>query len=180
LLILLTFNILLIGPSMNPSLQYQAIEPLFNLLRQEISEYGALICLLNEQQKLIFFRDALGLVDTNKLIEKQIGFISDLQAKRYGLIEGLKSSSTKSIHKVEDFLELCPAPLRNLLKDLIDNLILLTQKISDKNKQNSLYLEKALKENQSLFKKLVSQAHVATYNKKGNLSLSSTKVRANN
>lgn len=180
MLILKNSYLLLLGLPMSPSLHIQAIEPLFNLLRQEISEYGALVCLLNEQQKLIFFRDALGLMETNKLIEKQISLMSDLQAKRHSLITGLKASAGRDIQSIEDFLDLCPAALQSLLKDLLDNLILLTQKITDKNKQNSLYLEKALKENQSLFKKLLSKAKGATYDKKGSLRLSSTRSHSNN
>ncbi len=156
---------------MNNGLSPKAIEPLCNCLRQEMSEYGGLICLLNEQQKLIFFRDAQGLIEVNNLIEKQVAYISALRDQRFQLIEGLKALSPKPLEKVEEFMDLCPGPYKNLLQDLIDNLLLLTQKISDKTRQNNQYLENALGETQSLFKKLLSKASVATYTKKGNLSL---------
>lgn len=155
---------------MNNGLSPKAIEPLCNCLRQEISEYGGLVCLLNEQQKLIFFRDAQGLLEVNTLIEKQVEHISSLKDQRFSLIAGLKALSPKALEKVEDFMNLCPLPYKSLIQDLIDNLLLLSQKIGDKTRQNNQYLENALQETQSLFKKVLSQASVATYTKKGNLT----------
>lgn len=159
---------------MNHRLSPKAITPLCNLLRQEISEYGGLVCLLNEQQKLIFFRDAKALLEVNSLIEKQINCLGLLKDQRFSLIESLKGQSSKELKKAEDFLDLCPGPYKSLVQDLIDNLVLLAQKISDKTRQNHQYLENALKETRSLFHKVLSKAQVATYNKKGNLNLSHT------
>lgn len=159
---------------MNNGLSPQAIEPLCNLLRQEMSEYGGLVCLLNEQQKLIFFRDAHGLMHINSLIEKQVAYLSSLKGHRLALVESLKAASPIALEKVEDFIKLFPTPYKSLVEDLIDNLLLLTQKISDKTRQNHQYLENALQETQSLFKKVLSKAKVATYTKKGKLSLSQT------
>lgn len=163
---------------MNNGLSPKAIEPLCNCLRQEISEYGGLVCLLNEQQKLIFFRDARGLMEVNTLIEKQVDYLSSLKDQRLSIIEGLKARTPHVLEKAEDFMNLCPGPYKSLVQDLIDNLLLLTQKIGDKTRQNHQYLENALQETQSLFKKLLSKASVATYTKKGNLSL--TQASSNN
>jgi flagellar biosynthesis/type III secretory pathway chaperone len=51
-------------------------------LRSEVSEYGQLLSLMEEQQRCIFRRDAEGVMQTNRSIRAQVDVLQDCRLRR--------------------------------------------------------------------------------------------------
>lgn len=144
----------------------QDLGPLFSVLRQEIIEYGVLAQMLEEHQRLIFYRDQSGIMELNLAISEHICTTEILNKKQNTIVADLltKADETKK-NNIRILSQYCLGNASKMLESLLDEFVLTVKSAHEKLKLNRVYLNEALVEINALAKKLPKQQSI--YNKKG-------------
>lgn len=160
------------SPSANgKKLEASQWEPLADALRLEMQEYGELLSLLDEQQKLIFAREAEALLKLNRSVDLQMETAAQLRATREAkaseLARSIGASADATVRSILPFL---PDVARPLFEALIDETNALIRKTQRRVRQNQMLLARACATMEQILKALRPQAVTKTYTRKGGLS----------
>lgn len=166
---------------MNPRAKLEASqwEPLADALRLEMQEYGELLSLLEEQQRLIFTREAEALLKLNKSVDLQVETTAQLRSTREAKARELASSLGQSADAtVRSLLPFLPEVARPLFEALIDETNGLIRKTQRRVRQNQLLLARACATMESILRALKPQAVTKTYTRKGGVNFRADTVGA--
>jgi flagellar biosynthesis/type III secretory pathway chaperone len=123
-------------------------EPLNNLiaaLREEMTQYGELLALMQEQQELIISRSAnellINLHDVNQQVEKISTHREQREAARRALVQSVGGTEDTTFKQMTALL---PEEYQPLLNALVEEINQLLQRIQTWVKQNHLLLKRSL------------------------------------
>lgn len=151
----------------------QPWDPIVTALRAELEEYGGLLQLFEEQQRLIFTRDSEGVSALAPQLEQQAVTVRQRRAQReklvreFGVAHGRPAESS-----LRQLLPLFPIDLRPLLDALIDEVNHLVTRSRQRARQNRLLLARLVEMHQSLLPALRPNAYTKTYSRRGQLAVS--------
>ena len=157
---------------MDKFLEQKDWEPLLELLRLEVQEYGGLYNLLDRQQKEIFERDPEAVLITNEEIETYTAAMGELRKQREEMVESIgqscgcepKLALRKMMPHFPDFIH----PLLEALMDEINQMVTRTRR---KARQNFLLLSRTMELTQETMRALQPENYTKTYSKKGKVGV---------
>lgn len=162
-------------PSAN--LDAQQWEPLADALRLEMQEYGELLSLLEEQQKLIFQRESEALLRINKAVDLQVDTTAQLrQTREAKAVEIAQKVGAKADATVRSLLPFFPEVARPLFEALIHETNSLVRKTQRRVRQNQMLLARACAAMEEMLRALRPQSVTKTYTRKGGVSIRATTV----
>ncbi|MCH6255856.1 flagellar protein FlgN [Puniceicoccaceae bacterium K14] len=157
---------------MNTDLNQEDWDPLLELLREEVQEYGGLYNLLERQQREVFERAPESVMSTNEEVEHymgQMGLLRErreeqvvLMANRFGCDTDLSLSN---------MLDYFPEFIRPLLKALIDEINEMVRRTRRKARQNFLLLSRTMELTQEAISSLQPDNYTKTYSRKGKVGM---------
>ncbi len=154
-------------------------QPIVECLRSEVTEYGRLIQLFEEQQALLFRRDAGGVLRVTGEIDEQADVLLDSRKKReaaageFARGKGLAGPPTLGAllpHVSED--------ARPLLRALVTDVNRAAGRLRRVSRHNRLFLIRTIENNQELLRRLRPGSVSKVYNPNGNITLSSARGAA--
>jgi flagellar biosynthesis/type III secretory pathway chaperone len=142
-------------------------------LREEMTQYGELLALMQEQQELIINRSAnellINLHDVNQQVEKIAAHREHRDAARRALVQSVGGTEDTTFKQMTALL---PEEYQPLLNALVEEINQLLQRIQTWVKQNHLLLQRSL----DLMSKIMhtifptSSAAARTYGRSGTVS----------
>jgi flagellar biosynthesis/type III secretory pathway chaperone len=145
------------------------LENLIQTLREELTQYGELLALLEQQQDLIVNRSAEGLLENLGAINAQIPIVSAARQRRQQLRSELATAAGQPVAvSFRSLIALAPQEYRPLLEALVDEVNDLLQRAQQRLRQNHLLLSRSLDLMQQMFLSLFpSSSRGQAYNKAG-------------
>ncbi len=158
---------------MNSALEQHEWEPLVDVLRDELQEYGGLYNLLDRQQEEIFRREPDVVIETNEEIEHYMAGMGELRLKREEMVGALaeRYDCDKDLSLKKLIPEL-PEFARPLLQALVDDVNHMVDKTRRKARQNFLLLSRTMELTQETIRSLQPDQYTKTYSKKGRVGMS--------
>ena len=149
----------------------EELNQLIDALREELTQYGELLALMEEQQELIVNRQPQELLDNLARVNAQMEKIASAREAR----ETGKSAVTKVISAPKDisFREMTdqlPEEYRPLLDALVEEINTLLEHIQKWLRQNHLLLQRSLDLMQRLVQEVFPQSKPKTYSNRGYVS----------
>jgi flagellar biosynthesis/type III secretory pathway chaperone len=141
-------------------------------LRDELQEYGGLLCLFEEQQGALLRRDAMGVLTTVSSIEEQARAAAAKRLTReeivreFAITQGRSPGST-----LRSLLDCFPAEVRPMLEALIAEVNLLVHRARRGVRQNTMLLQKAIEVHQETLRTLRPESFNKTYSPRGQISV---------
>lgn len=141
-------------------------------LRDELQEYGGLLCLFEEQQGALFRRDAMGVLHTVTSIEEQARAAAskrlcrEQMVREFALSQGRSPDST-----LRSLLDCFPAEVRPMFEALIAEVNLLVHRARRGVRQNTMLLQKAIEMHQETLRTLRPESFTKTYSPRGQISV---------
>ena len=152
-------------------------EEIVDMLRNELSEYGEFMVLLDRQQKSILKQDADGLKDLDGIISNQISLTQSVRTKRedmtstFAELIGLPKETT-----LRQLLPNFPEPVIPMVEALIDEINALVAKTRRLLRQNHLLLSRATEVAEKILSALNPAPTTKTYVRSGAVEYKSTNV----
>jgi flagellar biosynthesis/type III secretory pathway chaperone len=143
-------------------------------LRTELAEYGGLLALFAEQQRLLFARDANAVLALSATIEQQVRVLEDCRRQReqtvadFAVAQGQPPGAT-----LRSLLPLIEADARPLLEALIDEVNHLLHRVRRTSRQNHTLLARTVEIHQDILQQLQPNAFTKTYSAAGRISVAS-------
>lgn len=149
-------------------------EELAQVLREEATESGALLNLLNEQQERILGRETEAIVSLTNDINKQIEKNAEIKQKRIKCVTEL-GDQVHLVGKVSarSLVVHFPMKVQGLLTALVDEVSNIFIRCQNKATQNQMLLVRATETIEQILKIAQPESVTRTYDKKGVLALSS-------
>ena len=151
----------------------EALNNLIAALREEMTQYGELLALMQEQQELIINRSAnellINLHDVNQQVEKIATHREHRETARRALVQSVGGTEVTTFKQMTALLPEEYQPLLNALVEAINQLL---QRIQQWVRQNHLLLKRSL----DLMSKIMhtifptSSAAAQTYGRSGTVS----------
>ena len=141
-------------------------------LRNELAEYGALLALFSEQQRLLFARDANAVLALSASIEQQVRLLADCRRERENLVAafaGLHGQPPGAT--LRSLLPVVEAAARPLLEALIDEVNHLLHRVRRTSRQNHTLLARTVELHQDVLQQLRPNAFTKTYSAAGRVSV---------
>jgi flagellar biosynthesis/type III secretory pathway chaperone len=141
-------------------------------LRAEAAEYGRLLGLFEEQQKLLFQRDPQSVLMLGRAIQDQTAILESLRRKRERAVSefaaghGRPASAT-----LRSLLDLVPEAAQPLWEALIDEINHLIHRVRRSSRLNYRLLGSVVECHQELLRRLRPDAFTKTYAPDGRVSL---------
>ena len=151
----------------------EALNNLIAALREEMTQYGELLALMQEQQELIINRSAnellINLHDVNQQVEKIATHREEREAARRALVQSLGGTEDTTFKQMTALL---PEEYHPLLNALVEEINQLLQRIQTWVKQNHLLLKRSLDLMQKIMHSIFPTARAAaqTYGQGGTVS----------
>jgi flagellar biosynthesis/type III secretory pathway chaperone len=148
-------------------------QALADALRNEIFEYGRLLQLFEEQQRLLFARDPLGVWRTSDGITAQVALLEQCRQRRgqasaeFAAAQGRPTDAT-----VQSLLELVTEEARPLLRALVADVNHSVARVRRIARHNRLFLVRTIECHQEWLRRLHPGALTHTYAPSGRLALS--------
>ena len=146
------------------------LEQLIETLREELTQYGELLALLEQQQDLIVSRSAEGLLENLGAINAQVPIIAAAREKRDRLRKDLAialgHAATTSFRQVLPFV---PKEYRPLLEALVEEINDLLMRSQQRLRQNHMLLSRSLDLMQQMIFSLFPSSGGQTYGKTGSV-----------
>jgi len=147
--------------------------PLAECLRGEISEYGRLLRLIEDQHKLIFLRDPAAIVRLNPSLEAQVDVLNECRGRREEAARAFASGQGQpSARTMRALLPLVTAEGRPLLAALIAEINHLVHRLRRAMAINQRLLACSVEYQQELMRRLWPAAFTKTYAADGRVSIS--------
>lgn len=145
-----------------------SLNSLIDALREELTQYGEMLALLDQQQEAAIHRQPDLILDTAALIEAQAGVIQcarqNRTARHQAVVRENGRSQSLDLMEVVDFI---PEDYRPLLKALVTENNHLLVRIQQRARQNQLLLSRSVESLRQLIGTLCAGAMPAVYNGEG-------------
>lgn len=145
-----------------------ASDKLATALRSEIEEYGSLLALFEEQQRMLFARQPARVLELSAEIEAETARLVEVRKHREQLVTDFALSAGRpaasTLRSVLGLLEREAQPLFEALVREINVLVLRVRQVS---RQNRLLLQRAIQSHQDLIRTLEPDRFVQTYGPAG-------------
>lgn len=140
-------------------------------LRQEISEYGAMLNLFEQQQRQLFARDAEGVMRLSADIEAQVRTLHDCRRTREEAVIAFATSRGEPAGAtLRSLLPHFDADVRPLLEALITEVNLLVHRIRRTSRHNNALLARAVETHQQALRQLRPDSFPQTYAPNGRMT----------
>ncbi len=150
-------------------------DPLIELLREEVQEYGGLHNLLDRQQSEIFNRESDLVMLTNEDVERQMGMMNALRERRESKVRMMASQCDCDPElSLRNMLPHFPDFIRPLLEALIDEVNAMVTRTRRKARQNYLLLSRTMEITQKALSMSEPENFSKTYSRKGHVGMSGT------
>ncbi len=160
---------------MNDTFDQNDWDPLIELLREEVQEYGGLHNLLDRQQSEIFNRESDLVMLTNDDIERQMGMMNALRERRECKVRLMADQcQCDPSLSLKGMLPHFPEYIRPLLEALIDEVNAMVTKTRRKARQNYLLLSRTMEITQEALRMTEPSNYSKTYSRKGHVGMSGT------
>ena len=157
---------------MNKNFQEKDWEPLVELLRFEVQEYGGLFNLLDRQQQEIFKRDPELVMGTNAEIERYMAEMGSLRERRESKVrEVARACGLDEEEKLSNMLPHFPDFMRPMLQALVDEINHMVRRTRQKARQNFMLLSRTMEITHETFRSLQPENFSKTYTKKGRVGV---------
>lgn len=157
---------------MNMTFNQNDWDPLVDLLREEVQEYGGLYNLLDRQQTEIFNREPELVMQTNEDIETHMQEMNVLRERREDQVKAMAErcacDDSLSLMKM---LPWFPEFIRPMLKALIDEVNGMVSRTRRKARQNHLLLSRTMEITQEALRMAEPDNFSKTYSRKGKVGM---------
>lgn len=144
------------------------LEKLIETLRDELTQYGELLALLEQQQDLIVSRSAEGLLENLGAINAQVPIVAAARQRRDQLRKELAVSLEQpTTISFRQLIGLVPKEYQPLLEALVDEINDLLMRSQQRLRQNHLLLSRSLDLMQQMIFSLFPSSGGQTYNQAG-------------
>lgn len=147
-------------------------DPLVDLLRHEVQEYGGLYNLLERQQEEIFKRDPQLVLDTNSEIEGYMSQMGGLRVRRESIVRDMaRDCGADEEQPLSKLLINFPDFMQPMLKALVDEINHMIRRTRQKARQNFMLLSRTMEINHETMQRLNPGSYNKTYSKKGKVGV---------
>lgn len=144
------------------------LEKLIETLREELTQYGELLALLEQQQDLIVSRSAEGLLENLGAINAQVPVVAAARQRRDQLRKELAVAAGQSTTiSFRQLITLIPKEYQPLLEALVDEINDLLMRSQQRLRQNHLLLSRSLDLMQQMIFSLFPSSGGQTYGQTG-------------
>jgi flagellar biosynthesis/type III secretory pathway chaperone len=141
-------------------------------LRTELAEYGALLALFEEQQKLIFAHEAGEVLRLSAVIEEQARSLHTCRQQREKVVAAFAAAHTRPANAtLRSLLALVDVAARPLLEALIDEVNHLLHRVRRVSRHNHTLLARTVELHQETLRLARPDAFTQTYAPNGRVSL---------
>lgn len=141
-------------------------------LRQELTEYGALLSLFEQQQECLFKRDPDAVLRLGGEIEGQAHILQDCRARREQAVASFATSVGAAANAtLRSLLPHVESDARPLLEALINEINVLLHRVRRTSRHNHALLSRTLELHQETLRQLRPDAFTKTYSPSGRVSL---------
>jgi len=146
----------------------EALDKLISALREELTHYGEMLALLDQQQESAINRMADEMLMATIAIQKQAGAIQSARRDR----EQCQRTLARELCVIEtstfvEIIPLLPSDYRPLIKSLVDENNALLQNVQQRARQNHLVLSRSV-ELMQRFLGMLFPGETQVYNEQGN------------
>ena len=153
-----------------------AWEPIAESLRAEISEYGRLLKLFEEQRTLIREADPEGVLRASNAIQVQVGVLDQCRHSREQAVESFATALGRPANAtLRSLLPLIAQEARPLFEALIAEVNLLIHRVRRDGRQNHRLLACTVECHQEVLRRLRPEAFTKTYAPDGRVSVASVR-----
>ncbi|MGH8018579.1 MAG: flagellar protein FlgN [Opitutaceae bacterium] len=146
-------------------------QPLADVLRAELQEYGGLFNLLGSQQDRIMARRNDDVLSLNEEIEAQTNTVSELRARREAMVRELgERVQAARPDRMRDLIPHFPEVARPLAEALITDINHMVRRIRQKARQNHLLLSRAMELTEETLRMLQPENFTRTYERTGKVA----------
>lgn len=150
----------------------EASESIATALRAEIEEYGSLLGLFEEQQRMLFARQAERVLELNHEIEMKTAGLVSLREHRERLVaEFARSAGQPAGSTLRSVLGFFASEVRPLFEALIREVNLLVHRVRQISRHNRLLLQRAIQSQQEILRALDPGRFVQTYSPAGRVGV---------
>ncbi|HEX2853423.1 MAG TPA: flagellar protein FlgN [Opitutaceae bacterium] len=143
-------------------------------LRQELSEYGALLILFEDQQRALFERDADAVLAHATSIESQAHSLAECRQNREKIVAAFALEHSRPANStLRSLLPLVAAEAQPLLEALIDEINRLLHRVRRTSRHNHTLLSRAVEVHQETLQILRPHTFIKTYSPAGRVSVAS-------
>lgn len=147
------------------------VEELVSLLRDELTRYGEMLALLDQQQDYVIQRATEDLLQSLTAIQSQSDAINRVRANRENLQSRLgELACPGETPDFENLLPVLPADYRPLIEALVEENNSLLQRVQQRARQNHLLLSRSVELMQDFINSLLPSSALPTYTPKGKKS----------
>lgn len=147
-------------------------QPLVDLLRLELQEYGGLFNLLARQQDQIVDRRPDAILSINDEIEAQTQAVSDLRTRREQMVDDLHArAGAVGSDTLRSIIPHFPATVQPLLEALMNDINHMLRRNRQKARQNHLLLARAMELTEQTLRVLQPENFTRTYERSGKVAL---------
>lgn len=146
------------------------LEKLIETLREELTQYGELLALLEQQQDLIVSRSAEGLLENLGAINAQVPIVAAARQRRDQLRKDLAAAMGQATTiSFKQLITLIPKEYQPLLEALVSEINDLLMRSQQRLRQNHLLLSRSLDLMQQMIFSLFPSSGGQTYNQVGSV-----------
>lgn len=157
---------------MNNNFAEKDWNPLVDLLRNEVQEYGGLYNLLERQQDEIFSRDPELVLNTNAEIESYMSEMGGLRERREEFVrEMARGCGADEEQPLSKLIVHFPDFMQPMLQALVDEINHMIRRTRHKARQNFMLLSRTMEINHETMQKLQPENYNRTYTKKGRVGV---------
>jgi len=151
-------------------------QQLADRLRQEISEYGQLLSLFDEQQRLILRNAPESVLEASHGIEGQVQILGQQRRLREEAVAAFaQAHGQPAAAPLRSLLPFFPAEARPLIQALITEINLLIHRVRRTSARNHRLLQCVVECHQEILRRLRPDAFTKTYGRSGRVSLSAVR-----
>lgn len=149
-------------------------EPLVDLLREELQEYGGFLALLRDQQKAILHHDAEFLTELEEEIEEQVILNQKLRNRRVTLVaEIAEMLGANPECNLKELLPGFPEAAQPMIEALIDEINSIIDRARNNLRQNQMLLSRASQVTEKILGALNPRPSTKVYTRAGNVAVKS-------
>jgi flagellar biosynthesis/type III secretory pathway chaperone len=149
----------------------EQVQPLIEILREELQQYGEMLALLDQQQELVMRRDTGKLLENLAAINAQTSVIQVARQQREQQQRELNSQMQLSADApFRDLLPLLSDEHRLLVQALVDEVNQCLYRVQQRARQNHLLLSRSVEMIQRFVATLFPANGVATYASDGRIA----------
>jgi flagellar biosynthesis/type III secretory pathway chaperone len=147
-------------------------EPLIDILRNELQEYGGLFNLLGQQQDRIIERKPDAVLSINDEIELQTRTVAELRGRRESFVDDLLARVGQAVPgSLRKLIPHLPDYVQPLLEALMTDINHMVRRNRHKARQNHLLLSRAVQLTEETLRVLQPENFTRTYGRTGRATL---------